>query len=210
MSTLETINSMVPSLQMSEEEFVNWSGEDASAEWVDGKVIIKTPVDKEHDQIQFWIRQVVQLFVESRKQGQVFGPQFTARLTLKDRVVRRDPDLMFVSTAKLVHLTSTMLDGTPDFVVEIVSRESEVRDYRDKFDEYQEAGVMEYWIVNPMSQQIHQFVRNATTGRFEQIEAQPAGAVRCNSIAGLELSTADVFSANRPGVFEMIKRLMPA
>jgi Uma2 family endonuclease len=61
----------------------------------------------------------------------------------------REPDLMFIATANLARLGQKYLDGPADLVIEMVSEDSVVRDRDDKFSEYQDAGVREYWIIDP-------------------------------------------------------------
>ncbi len=39
--------------------------------------------------------------------------------------------------------------GAPDLVVEVLSPQSLKKDYNDKFQLYQEAGVQEYWLAHP-------------------------------------------------------------
>jgi Uma2 family endonuclease len=193
-------------LRMSEDEFVAWANDDASAEWADGKVVLKMPVDEDHDEIQAWLRAIIEEMVQIKKIGKVRGPEFTTRLTLADRVVRRDPDLMFVSNAKVDQLGRTMLKGPPDFAIEIVSPDSEFRDFHEKFAEYEQAGVREYWVVNPMSKQIHQFVRNDATAKFDKRDAD-AGIVRSIVLDGLWLRIDDVFSPERPRATKVMREL---
>ena len=42
--------------------------------------------------------------------------------------------------------------GAPDFVVEVVSSSTKKKDYALKLSKYMEAGVREYWIVDPEKQ----------------------------------------------------------
>jgi Uma2 family endonuclease len=49
-------------------------------------------------------------------------------------------------------------NGSPDFIIEILSPSSSKIDLQDKFVLYQETGVAEYWIVFPMDKLIQQFV----------------------------------------------------
>src|SRR5205814_7560877 len=60
------------------------------------------------------------------------------------------------------------LEGPPDLVMEVVSPESQNRDRRHKFTEYESAGVGEYWIVDPLAQQVDAFGRVA-----DRLEAIP-------------------------------------
>lgn len=61
------------------------------------------------------------------------------------------PDLFFVAAANLGRLTVDRLNGPADLVAEIVSKDSVTRDYREKFLEYQEAGIPEYWVIESRS-----------------------------------------------------------
>lgn len=51
-------------------------------------------------------------------------------------------------------------NGAPDWVIEIVSPSNASRDYADKLQLYRNAGVREYWIIDPMNEKI-------VTYRFE-------------------------------------------
>ena len=44
--------------------------------------------------------------------------------------------------------------GAPDFVLEVTSKSTKTRDYGKKLAKYMEAGVREYWIVNPYQKMI--------------------------------------------------------
>jgi Uma2 family endonuclease len=66
----------------------------------------------------------------------------------------REPDVMFVRSENLGRLHETYLDGPADLVIEIVSSESVGRDRGDKFYEYAEGGVPEYWLIDPQRQRV--------------------------------------------------------
>lgn len=57
------------------------------------------------------------------------------------------PDLLVVCNRDLI--TPKCIVGAPDFVVEILSRSSRTRDRIVKLRKYWEAGVREYWIIDP-------------------------------------------------------------
>lgn len=48
--------------------------------------------------------------------------------------------------------------GSPDLVIEILSPGNSKKEMKYKFDLYEEAGVLEYWIVNPADKTIFIFV----------------------------------------------------
>jgi Uma2 family endonuclease len=57
--------------------------------------------------------------------------------------------MTFVAKANASRLTEKRLEGPADLVIEVVSDDSVERDYDEKFIEYQDCGVQEYWIVDP-------------------------------------------------------------
>src|SRR5205807_2577326 len=62
---------------------------------------------------------------------------------------RRVPDLLFVEKSRLHLLQKNHLEGAPDAAFEIISPDSIARDWREKYADYQAAGVREYWILDP-------------------------------------------------------------
>ena len=60
----------------------------------------------------------------------------------------RVPDLLFVTSEHVDRQQPTYLDGPRDLAVEIVSPDSVRRDQGEKFVEYEQAGIPEYWLVD--------------------------------------------------------------
>lgn len=56
--------------------------------------------------------------------------------------------------------------GNPDLIIEILSPSTSKRDMTEKFNLYQEHGVLEYWIVDPSNQMIDRFSLNKDTGKY--------------------------------------------
>src|SRR4051812_40025534 len=139
---------------MTEEEFEVW-GQGVRAEWVDGEVVLMSPSSLIHVRLGLWMQTLLKVFVERRSLGEVLGPDFTVRLATQRR--RRVPDILFLSTERSGLLRPTFLEGAPDLALEIVSPDSQSRDRREKFLEYEKAGVREYWIIDPLSQTIEAY-----------------------------------------------------
>jgi Uma2 family endonuclease len=49
-------------------------------------------------------------------------------------------------------------NGSPDWIIEILSQNNQKTDIKDKYKLYEENGVLEYWIVYPNDAVVHQFV----------------------------------------------------
>jgi Uma2 family endonuclease len=156
----------LPKPYMSEAEFVTWCDSDTRAEWVDGKVVVMSPSSVEQDALNGWLLTVLRLYLDYHDMGEVLGPNVTARFATQRR--RRIPDLMIVLKGRLNLLKKTHVEGAPDLIIEIVAPESQTRDRREKFFEYQKAGVREYWILDPMSEQLEAYALKR--GKYVEIE----------------------------------------
>ena len=131
--------------RMSYEEFLAWADEDTLAEWVDGEVIMMSPASSRHQDVAGFLIAVMRPFVELRDLGTVISAPFQMRLAWSGR----EPDLLFVAKEHLDRLRETYLDGPADLAVEVVSPESADRDREEKFAEYAQGGVREYWLIEP-------------------------------------------------------------
>lgn len=189
-STLEAVSTALAAKpgRMSEDEFVAWVfAEEVRAEWVDGEVILMSPASVRHIEIADWLMQILWRYVRVKKLGKVFGHDLMVRMQLP-RAARRIPDIAFISQAKLAGLAVTYFEGAPDLVIEIVSPDSVGRDWRDKFLEYEASGVLEHWIIDPISQTVEVSARNSS-GKLQKIELAADGALHSVAIPGLWLKT---------------------
>jgi len=139
---------------MTEEEFDAWCTEDVKAEYVNGEVIVHSPVSTEHTALNGFLIALMRMVAEYHDAGMVFGSKFQVRLRPG---LRRVPDVVFVAKERLDIVTSTYVDGVPDLVLEIVSPDSIERDWREKYLQYEAAGVPEYWIVDPHNRQLRPY-----------------------------------------------------
>ena len=71
------------------------------------------------------------------------------KMVLDDKIKGREPDIFFVTMKILNESKEQFFEGAADLVIEVISPESVIRDTQDKFEEYETAGVKEYWIIDP-------------------------------------------------------------
>jgi len=190
-----------PRRRMTEAEFVAWIGEKTRAEWVDGKVEMMSPVNSDHDMLVFWLRTLIQYYSEAHDLGVVRGPEFMTRLPGR----RRLADVLFVSAARADIVGENHVEGAPDLIVEVVSPESPNRDYREKFTDYQKAGVKEYWIVDPRARrlQAHHLARSR---KYRPIEESEDG-IHSVVLPGFRLKSQWLFTPPRPSALKILKEL---
>lgn len=135
-------------LKMTFEEFDVWSFQQTvhNTEWVNGEAIYKAGVSTTHQRIILFLSQLFDLYIQLFKLGDLSSAPVQIRIN--DTSVR-EPDLFFIANDKLHLLSDKRLDGAPTLIVEVVSDGSVKLDRETKWKEYQEAGVSEYWIIDP-------------------------------------------------------------
>jgi len=194
----------LPVGKLSFEEFLAWCDEDTWAEWVDGRVVMVSPASRRHQDLADFLTSILRIYVESRGLGSVLSAPFLMRLP--NIPSGREPDVLFVATARNDRLKETYLDGPADLVVEIVSPESRLRDRGEKFAEYELGGVPEYWIVDPELRRAD-FYRLDSQGRYRLAEPDAGGRYASAVIPGLWLQVEWLWQEPLPPVLTVLREL---
>lgn len=90
-------------------------------------------------------------YVEDTGLGRVFYAPLDVELT-PYRVFQ--PDLIVLLNESLGKITASRVVGAPDLVIEITSPGTATYDRLSKFEAYAQAGIGEYWIVNPKTSSV--------------------------------------------------------
>ncbi|MGI4789650.1 MAG: Uma2 family endonuclease [Janthinobacterium lividum] len=151
------------------------------AEWVDGEVEFMSPISDAHQEISVFLLRLMTEFVEVYQLGIVRYEPFQMKLITTPR--GREPDIMFISQANRANMQPNYLNGPADLVIEIISPESIDRDRVKKFTEYQSGGVPEYWIIDPLIQQVNFFQRDGN-GHFQSISSDADGIYHSTGLPG--------------------------
>ncbi|MGQ0603350.1 MAG: Uma2 family endonuclease [Anaerolineales bacterium] len=172
-------------LKMSYEDFLAWAGEDVHAEWVDGEVLVHMTATTIHQRVAIFLASLLKAFVEALELGEIFtGPM---QVKLSPTGSGREPDVFFLTVAKQAQLREKYFAGAPDLIIEVVSDESVSRDRIDKFEEYENAGVREYWIVDPRPRRRRaDFFQLGTDGKYQPVPT-PEGVYRSMVLPGFWL-----------------------
>ncbi len=168
--------------RISYEAFLAQADEDDRAEWVDGTIVHYSPASRTHQEIVRFLTALLSAYVEAHNLGVVLPAPFQMKLSRSGR----EPDLLFLTRDHLHRLHPTHLEGPADLVVEIVSPESAPRDRGEKFYEYQEAGIPEYWLIDPQAQWA-EFYRLEPPGRYRLITEGSSGEYHSQALPGLRL-----------------------
>ena len=90
-------------------------------------------------------------FVVKNHLGELLVAQLDVRLS-EDTALQ--PDLVFVSSARLEIIQENFIAGAPDLVVEILSPSTAAHDRATKLNLYAEAGVPEVWLMDPLAKTV--------------------------------------------------------
>lgn len=121
--------------------------EDSPVEVFDGLIYNMTSPSEAHQTISMELSTTINNYIRSKKGGcKVFHAPFDVILS-NDPLTVVQPDIMVVCNKD--KLDGKRCNGAPDFIIEIVSPGNPADDYIRKLYYYQNAGVKEYWIVDP-------------------------------------------------------------
>jgi len=117
----------------------------------EGRLIISPSPTTQHQQIVNRLNFLLYSHVLNNSLGEVVTSPMDVRLW-KGNI--RQPDIIFMSNKNRKRITRRYF-GVPDLVMEILSKGTAKVDKEDKFQEYEKAGVLEYWIVDPFKKGIN-------------------------------------------------------
>src|SRR5699024_10209322 len=94
-------------------------------------------------------------YVVQNDLGEVFFAPFDVVLSMTDVV---QPDVLFIAKERLNIITQKNIVAAPDLIVEVLSPATRQIDRNPKKALYTRHGVKEYWLADPESQSMQQFV----------------------------------------------------
>ena len=191
-----------PPAKMSYEEFLAQADEDIPAEWVDGEVILMSPPSERHQNLAGFLAALLRYFVEAHQLGVILTAPF--QMKLEARPSGREPDILFISQERLDLLKDTYLDGAADLAVEIISPESCARDRGDKFYEYEQGGVREYWLIDPIRKQA-EFYQLGSDHIYKIVPVGEDGIFRSSVLKGLQLKVDWLWQEPLPSLISVLK-----
>ncbi len=189
----------VPPGRMTYEEFLDWVPEDFRAEWVDGAVLPMPPPNIEHQTISAYLSRILGTYVEIKELGLVLAAP--VQMKVGPELGGREPDILFLQTARLDRLRKVFVNGPADLVVEIISPEHGARDRGEKFYEYEAGGVREYWIIDPPRRAV-EFHQLNGEGIYETIPLV-AGRYESRALPGMWLEIGWLWE--RPPLLEVLR-----
>ena len=141
--------------KMTAEQFLQL-GEDPPGirlELVEGEIALSPSPTPEHSFAEIKLIHLLESHIETHGLGELHHDVDT----ILSRFTVRRPDILYFSKARTNLIGKKAMQGPPDLAIEIISPSSVEVDRIDKFAQYRDAGVANYWIVDPAEKTIEAF-----------------------------------------------------
>ena len=126
--------------------------EGSRAELIDGQLYSMAPPSRIHQEITFQLARKLADYIDSKEGNcKVYPAPFAVNLDA-DNKNWVEPDISVICDKN--KLDDKGCNGSPDWIIEIVSPSSRRMDYSVKLFKYRSSGVREYWIVDPEKQRV--------------------------------------------------------
>ncbi|HRF40532.1 MAG TPA: Uma2 family endonuclease [Saprospiraceae bacterium] len=191
--TITSLDQLNPDGTYTYADYLLWKFEER-VELLRGKIRKIDSPSRKHQEV---VTGLTRLFANAlwKNSCKVYVAPFDVRLTRtredKDAVTVVQPDLCVICDP--VKLDARGCNGAPDLIVEILSPGNSRTEMKDKFELYQEAGVLEYWVVSPIEKTI-QVWKLTEQGTYIGLQPKVEGDVVTTPIVPkLEVDVSEVF-----------------
>ncbi len=171
------------------------------AEWLMGKVILVVSNNRFHHEILLWLSRVLGFYLDLKPVGTLFLAGYS--MFISDEQPAREPDLLIILNEHRDRLKRNHVEGPADFAVEIVSPESSKRDWGDKMNEYETAGVSEYLLIDPM-RKLADIYALGEDGYYYRRPLDEQGRMISNVLPGFALDPNFLWRDDRPAGYELV------
>ncbi|MBQ9062062.1 MAG: Uma2 family endonuclease [Eubacterium sp.] len=166
-------------------------------ELIDGWIYDMANPGFTHQRIYFLVAMQLENCIREHAKDCVMIPDFGIRLDRDDKTMV-EPDIVVLCDSS--SLNNRYYDGAPDLAVEVLSPSTRAYDLLRKRYKYQNAGVREYWVIDPQKQEV--LVFDFAGGTEDKPEIYPFGgkiAVRISE------GICEIDTAEFPEVVRMVE-----
>jgi len=193
MDTESEVNEAVKKYKRNERytyaDYASWD-DDKRYELIDGIAYMMSAPTTAHQTILIQMTRKLADFLDD-KPCKIFVAPFDVCLNGKgdadDTVVQ--PDILIICDES--KLDEKRCNGAPDMAIEIVSPSTARNDRITKLNKYLEAGVREYWIVDPDSKGVT--VHTLENGKYIISAYEETETISVNILKGCRISLPDIF-----------------
>jgi Uma2 family endonuclease len=176
-------------------DYITWQFEER-IELLRGYIRQMAAPNRKHQKVSAQLHHILMGFFRKKK-CEVYAAPFDVRLlknpqgkTKREMYTVVQPDICVICDRS--KLDDAGCVGAPELIIEIISPKNSRTDVKDKFALYQEAGVLEYWIIYPLDNLVHQFVLENEKYQLKDIYTQE-DRISPTIFEGLEIDLNEVF-----------------
>lgn len=177
-------------------DVLTWTGHDR-IEIINGEAVMMAPPTVQHQRISREIFRQLANYLEGKK-CEVFSAPFGVRLFEKEGDSPDEVDTMVEPDISVIcdknKLDKYGCKGAPDLVIEILSPSTLRHDRLVKLGLYQQAGVQEYWIVDPKNKTIQVFLQDKSGSFKIQEDYGQNDVAKVNVLEGCFVELCKVFT----------------
>jgi len=175
--------------QKKRQHFYSVIDENKKMEFINGEIYFQSPVKLRHNSAMLALAKLLHTYTAVNKLGYVGAEKLLVSLTRNDY----EPDVCFFGNEKAKKFKPAQMQfPAPDLVVEVLSKTTEAHDRGIKFTDYAAHGVSEYWIVDPDTETLEQYILD--DGEYELIMKSKDGMVESRAVAGFKIPVRAIFS----------------
>ncbi|HEY9196881.1 MAG TPA: Uma2 family endonuclease [Mucilaginibacter sp.] len=143
-----------------------------------------------HQQILFRLSEIAVLFyINKDRKGQWLYSPIDVKF---DEGNVLQPDMLYISEERKSDLIKERIEGAPDLIIEILSPSNAYYDLRQKKDIYEQYGVKEYIIIDPIQQNADLYILKEGVYHLHK-KAQNTEVLQSLLLPGFEIEISKLF-----------------
>ncbi len=182
-----------PSVKFTYDDLVGFPDDGRRHEIIDGEHYVTPSPNTKHQTVVTNVLASVYGYLKDHSIGRVFTAPFDVVFSNFDIV---EPDVLYISRARLEVLTTQHVRGAPDLVVEILSPGTRRTDEITKRRLYERFGVQEYWVLDPELDSVKVYRRGeAAFERVAELNAEGEDVLKTPLLPGWSMPVAEIFAS---------------
>ena len=194
---ITNINQLDFSKEYTYADYLTWQFQER-VELIKGRIFKMSPApNRKHQYISSYLHGELYIHLKG-KSCQVYSAPFDVRLPLPPSKSKKGKTDTVVQPDITVICDESKLDtqgckGTPDLVVEILSPGNTKREMKSKLELYQNAGVPEYWVVDPIREHVIVYTLNEKAKYISNPAYTDEDTIKSTALTGFELDLSEMF-----------------
>lgn len=189
---VKKVSSELKKEQKAREGFREWLNDDVKAEFINGEIVMHSPVKRGHLKATGNLFVLLDLYVELNNLGEVSTEKALIALDRNDY----EPDIVYWNRKKAKEFDdNTMVHPAPDLVIEVLSKGTKSKDKGVKFDDYAAHQIPEYWMIDYHKKIVYQYTlaKKSDTVYTLLNELDNSQIIECQIIKGFNIPIAAIF-----------------